>query len=168
MLVPGITLPTHSSPKSHFLLFGSILSPKASTYVSSDVKQILYLSPPSPPHDQWKFVLSVGSGRPTMGKTAFVEWQMQVLYMAQDFVAANSQAAHASAAESKAPSLPGLGFVPEGFGGNFGRAEERCSVLAAAGATSAKRRARVPIAAISQSPTSLTEQTQSNAWWQSS
>ena len=47
--------------------------------------------------DQWKLLVSVGAGKPTMGKTALVAWQTQVLYMAHDFVAANLQAAHASA-----------------------------------------------------------------------
>merc|ERR1719424_2103902 len=108
----------HSSPKSHFLSLGSTLSPKLSTYWLSVVKHTLYLSPPSPPHAQWKLLVSVGSGRPTMGKTAFVEWQMQVLYMAQDLVAANLQAEHASASELKAPSLAGLAPLPEALGGN--------------------------------------------------
>mmetsp|Transcript_654 Transcript_654/g.1007 ORF Transcript_654/g.1007 Transcript_654/m.1007 type:complete len:86 (-) Transcript_654:25-282(-) len=44
---------------------------------------------------------------------------MQVLYMAQDLVAANLHAEHASAFDPKAPSFAGSGIVPLGSGGNF-------------------------------------------------
>merc|ERR1719375_827196 len=132
----------------HFGALGSTLSPKASWYVSSTWKQSLYLSPPSPLQLQCQLLVSVGSGTPMMPKWAFVAWQRQVLYIAQEPVAANLHALHASSLVAKAPSAACSGSVPSGAGGGCGCAVRK-SVRQTAGATKqARTHARVEKRAI--------------------
>merc|ERR1719326_1691446 len=83
-------------------------------------KQSPYFGPPSPAQAQCQLSWSVGSGIPLAPKYAFVAWQTHVLYMAQEPVAANLHAAHASALLLKAPSLSGSGISPTGSGGGCG------------------------------------------------
>ena len=70
---------------------------------------------------------------------------MHVWYMAQELVAANLQAAHASASVAKAPSLAGFGIFPTGSGGNFGVAcaADLESTRALAAATSKKHDTKI-------------------------
>merc|ERR1719310_1601107 len=141
--------PKQSPPHTgHFGAFGSTLSPKASWYVSSTWKQSLYLSPPSPLQAQCQLFVSVGSGTPMMPKCAFVAWQTQVLYIAQEPVAANLHALHASAWVANAPSAACSGSVPSGAGGGCGCAERRSVPEAAGATTSATARTRVDAGAI--------------------
>merc|ERR550514_2571475 len=104
----------------HLGAFGSVLSPKASMYLFITSKHNPYFGPPSPAQAQCQLSWSVGSGMPLAPKYALVAWQTHVLYMAQEPVAENLQAAHASASLAYAPSLAGVGISPTGSGGGCG------------------------------------------------
>merc|ERR550514_1562766 len=105
----------------HLGAFGSVLSPKASMYLFITSKHNPYFGPPSPAQAQCQLSWSVGAGMPLAPKYALVAWQTQVLYMAQEPVAENLQAAHASSIDLKAPSSAVSGVSPSGVGGAPGR-----------------------------------------------